>query len=193
MHKEIIKEYEVAVGAFNSAWRTQNSIWPQTFVWKSCGHKELTSSGPKQFSSVIFCLPAQGSACVSVCLFERHLLLLLLRSRQKKNSMLFWWLTLCTSVRPLCNMITRLVLSMAFVSVARQEDANGVTGGLDPGSARGRIGPIEGEFYYQSASNFENYLKELGVSFLLRNLAGLATPVVTISKACPESEVSHQP
>jgi len=33
-----------------------------------------------------------------------------------------------------------------------------------------------------SKDNFNNYLKELGVGFILRNLAGLADPDVTISR-----------
>ena len=34
----------------------------------------------------------------------------------------------------------------------------------------------------ESSDNFNNYLKELGVSFVLRNLARLADPDVTISR-----------
>eukprot|EP00095_Tigriopus_kingsejongensis_P000744 maker-scaffold273_size229271-snap-gene-0.9 protein:Tk00744 transcript:maker-scaffold273_size229271-snap-gene-0.9-mRNA-1 annotation:"fatty acid-binding protein" len=47
---------------------------------------------------------------------------------------------------------------------------------------------ILGTFAYQSSRNFDSYLKELGVSYVLRTFAGMATPVVTISKKCPTQE-----
>ena len=40
---------------------------------------------------------------------------------------------------------------------------------------------------FESSTNFDNYLKELGVNFVLRKLAGLATPAITISTDCQES------
>jgi hypothetical protein len=45
---------------------------------------------------------------------------------------------------------------------------------------------ITGIYNYESSTNFQKYLKELGVPYMLRTLAGLATPVVTISKTCEE-------
>ena len=41
---------------------------------------------------------------------------------------------------------------------------------------------ITGTFAFERQSNFQNYLKELGVSYVLRTLAGIARPVVTISR-----------
>ena len=41
-----------------------------------------------------------------------------------------------------------------------------------------------GVFSYGSSQNFNNYLKELGVSYLLRTFAGMASPIVTISRDC---------
>ena len=50
---------------------------------------------------------------------------------------------------------------------------------------------VEGVYDYKSSVNFDNYLKALGVPYLLRTLAGLASPQVTISKSCSnENEVS---
>ena len=46
---------------------------------------------------------------------------------------------------------------------------------------------IPGIYDYQSSQNFDNYLKELGVDYVLRKLAGLASPVVTISTNCQEN------
>ena len=39
---------------------------------------------------------------------------------------------------------------------------------------------IPGMYSYSSSDNFESYLKELGVSYFLRKLALLATPVVSL-------------
>ena len=41
---------------------------------------------------------------------------------------------------------------------------------------------IEGVYNYHSSENFDAYLKELGVSWYLRDLAAIAAPVVTISR-----------
>lgn len=45
---------------------------------------------------------------------------------------------------------------------------------------------VEGIYNYESSVNFNNYLKELGVSYLLRTFASMASPVVTIIKNCPK-------
>ena len=51
---------------------------------------------------------------------------------------------------------------------------------------------IPGTYIYQSSQNFDAYLKALGVSYFLRQLALLATPIVTISNEKPEScEISN--
>ena len=41
---------------------------------------------------------------------------------------------------------------------------------------------ITGTFAFERQTNFQNYLKELGVPYVLRTLAGIARPVVTISR-----------
>ncbi len=51
---------------------------------------------------------------------------------------------------------------------------------------------ITGSYYFKSSENFQDYLKELGVSYVLRSLAGLASPVVTISKNCDGKKVRSQ-
>ncbi len=43
---------------------------------------------------------------------------------------------------------------------------------------------VPGIYKYERSFNFNEYLKELGVSYVLRTFAGLATPVVTITKDC---------
>ena len=43
---------------------------------------------------------------------------------------------------------------------------------------------IPGTFTFERQSNFQNYLKELGVPYVLRTLAGIARPVVTVSRDC---------
>lgn len=43
-----------------------------------------------------------------------------------------------------------------------------------------------GKFSLNSTDNFDNYLAELGVSYILRQLAQLASPIVTISRTCPD-------
>ena len=41
---------------------------------------------------------------------------------------------------------------------------------------------VEGKYNYHSSENFDAYLKELGVSWYLRDLAAIASPVVSISR-----------
>jgi len=48
---------------------------------------------------------------------------------------------------------------------------------------------IEGTYNLESSENFNAYLQELGVSYILRNLASLAKPTVTISRDCPDGIV----
>jgi len=56
------------------------------------------------------------------------------------------------------------------------------SGGTSPSNSSSII---EGTYYLESSTNFDNYLAELGVNFILRNLASLAKPTVTISRECP--------
>ena len=41
---------------------------------------------------------------------------------------------------------------------------------------------VEGKYNYHSSENFDAYLKELGVSWYLRDLASIAAPVISISR-----------
>ena len=50
---------------------------------------------------------------------------------------------------------------------------------------------IPGIYDYESSQNFENYLQELGVSYILRKLAKLASPTVTISTSCQTENLSN--
>ena len=43
---------------------------------------------------------------------------------------------------------------------------------------------ITGIYTFESEDNFQKYLKKLGVPYVLRSLASMATPVITISKNC---------
>lgn len=46
---------------------------------------------------------------------------------------------------------------------------------------------IPGIFDYESSVNFDSYLAALGVNYVLRKLAGLASPTVTISNTCQDA------
>ena len=50
---------------------------------------------------------------------------------------------------------------------------------------------IPGIYDYESSQNFENYLQELGVNYILRKLARLASPAVTISNSCHSENLSN--
>ena len=43
---------------------------------------------------------------------------------------------------------------------------------------------MEGSFHLHSSDNFDSYLEELGVGYILRQLAALAFPIITVS-GCP--------
>ena len=47
---------------------------------------------------------------------------------------------------------------------------------------------VPGVYNFESSSNFDNYLKALGVGFIMRQLASLAEPVVTISLDCDKQD-----
>ncbi len=63
-------------------------------------------------------------------------------------------------------MLTAVVVGMAAVAVTGQDSSSDL---------------IAGTYRYQSATNFNSYLKEVGVNFIFRRLAALARPVVTIT------------
>jgi len=50
------------------------------------------------------------------------------------------------------------------------------------------VSQIPGTYQYNSSSNFNTYLKELGVPWLLRTFAGMANPTIILSKECPQQE-----
>ncbi len=166
-------------------------------------------------------------------------------------TMLFWWVTLCTSVKPLMYLLTRvlyagtiLYLTQDNTAMKQQQQkeqlyANNVVTMLDnqefttatttttksastdywslhgwdastewkhdmsffsdsmfasvedmvvntPSSSITSLSLIEGIYKYEKSFNFNKYLKELGVSYMLRTFAGMATPIVTITKSRPE-------
>ena len=47
---------------------------------------------------------------------------------------------------------------------------------------------VEGTYSLESSSNFDSYLKELGVGFLLRQVAQVAQPTVTVDRASSSEE-----
>ena len=51
-------------------------------------------------------------------------------------------------------------------------------------SSQCKMSLIAGTYTFERQSNFQNYLKELGVPYVLRTLAGIARPVVTVSRDC---------
>ena len=112
--------------------------------------------------------------------------------------MLFCWFSLILSCKPLGYIITTLLLTMylstelsntsthneVLSAAAGGNDASNGTlleRGIDE-SGGGSGGEMTGKYYYNSSSNFDNYLKALGVPYLLRTFAGIATPIVTIQK-----------
>merc|ERR1712212_461374 len=48
---------------------------------------------------------------------------------------------------------------------------------------------MSGTFHLHSSDNFDAYLSELGVSFILRQLASLAFPIITV-ESCPPAPPS---
>ena len=51
---------------------------------------------------------------------------------------------------------------------------------------------MEGSFHLHSSDNFDSYLEELGVGYILRQLAALAFPIITVS-GCPTPPSSPPP
>jgi hypothetical protein len=50
---------------------------------------------------------------------------------------------------------------------------------------------ILGKYHLGATENFDEYLYELGVSYILRNLAKLAKPTITISRTCEDATVEY--
>ncbi|QQP42344.1 Fatty acid-binding protein, partial [Caligus rogercresseyi] len=115
--------------------------------------------------------------------------------------MLFSWLVFIMTFKSFSTLFTRFVISVALgkgvitsggVVLAAEnvtQTNNSTSVILQSQSSRSPI-LLTGTFTYGHSSNFEPYLKELGVPYLLRSLAQLASPTVTISKFCPSSDES---
>ena len=50
---------------------------------------------------------------------------------------------------------------------------------------------IPGIYIYETSQNFDSYLKELGVNYILRQFAGWVTPIVNISTTCPPGDLTN--
>ena len=50
---------------------------------------------------------------------------------------------------------------------------------------------IPGIYIYETSQNFDSYLKELGVNYILRQFAGWVTPIVNISTTCPHGDLTN--
>lgn len=49
---------------------------------------------------------------------------------------------------------------------------------------------IPGTFALDSSHNFDNYLKKIGITYFLRQLAALATPVISINQSMVSEKLS---
>jgi hypothetical protein len=68
-------------------------------------------------------------------------------------------------------MVVRALVTLFLGSPSHSKTANNSSSNL-----------MEGTYHLASSYNFDAYLAELGVSFILRRLANLASPTVTISR-----------
>ncbi len=57
--------------------------------------------------------------------------------------------------------------------------------------AGGSSSVITGTYRYENSTNLDEYLEEMGLSYVLRKLTPVAVPICTISKQCPEVWYSH--
>jgi len=106
--------------------------------------------------------------------------------------MLMWWFTALLSSGSGMQAVSRFMLPVivtgltttAYIDAAPDGGAT-VTSSSNNTSVTSSSPPsslIQGVYDYESSENFEAYLRELGVPYLLRVFAGLARPTVTISK-----------
>ena len=103
--------------------------------------------------------------------------------------MLFWPVVLAFSWEPAAKCIARILLAIITSGIEPKvntpiplDDIMPPPTTLEPKLSN----LIPGIYDYESSVNFDNYLAALGVNYLLRKLAGLAYPVVTISTTCKE-------
>lgn len=80
--------------------------------------------------------------------------------------------------------IFSMILKSLLVLFLGKNDVN-VRGRSNLESAKPLL--ILGKYHLESTENFDEYLYELGVSYILRNLARLAKPTITISRTCDEN------
>ena len=95
--------------------------------------------------------------------------------------MLLLPLTLGFAWTPATKFITRLILALIMKEVIPE-----VTTPSPLTASTSTVAPklsnlVPGIYDYESSVNFDNYLAALGVNYVLRKLAGLAYPVVTIT------------
>jgi hypothetical protein len=102
--------------------------------------------------------------------------------------MLLWWFTFSFACEPVSKLIARVMLCVILAEVKPNITTpaplitSPSTSTLSPKTSE----LIPGIYDYESSVNFDNYLAELGVNYVLRKLAGLAYPTVTISKQCQD-------
>ena len=95
--------------------------------------------------------------------------------------MIFSLLTFFVAYMPF---VLKFILLMVTNSLGSSPRANGThfswAGDTNNVTLENSVEWISGTYTYTSSDNFESYLKELGVSYFLRKLALLATPVVSL-------------
>ena len=95
--------------------------------------------------------------------------------------MLFLPLTLSFAWKPASKFLVRLILAFIMKEVIPEVTTPGPISGSTTTVAPKLSNLIPGIYDYESSVNFDNYLAALGVNYVLRKLAGLAYPVVTIT------------
>ena len=133
--------------------------------------------------------------------------------------MLLWWLTAMLSFRSASHFLARALCASAvmfwaannnssssgnndtkqlllekkaadYATIATTMMTSSTSTPSTPSTSPSEPSSPFGVFSYGSSHNFNNYLKELGVSYLLRTFAGMASPIVTISRECkPEVRI----
>ena len=81
--------------------------------------------------------------------------------------------------RPLARIISRGVLAMLTLCGTLQGPSQNIS---TSSTINLNTSLVEGKYNYHSSENFDAYLKELGVSWYLRDLASIAAPIVSISR-----------
>ena len=103
--------------------------------------------------------------------------------------MIFSPLVLILSWRPASKCFIRFLLAFLMADVSPKIPSISTIPVLNNFTTTSTMEPklsnlIPGIYDYESSVNFDNYLKALGVNYVLRKLAGLAYPVVTIEPLC---------